>query len=412
MMGLANTSRTPLTSAAVFLLTLLVSGQLYADTTLLLRGELVSQDADTSFQQQGISHQRFDDNELQLSQAILSTRLQLNSDWKLHGVFNVYSDGEKTVGVSQLFAQYRPLVRHTIKPEVKVGAFYPALSVENTDMAWLSPHFLSNSAINSWIGEELRIGGVEASLRQNGRQVRRSWSWKALAGLFKGNDTTGTLLSWRGFALHDRQSLFDDRVNFYPLPWIVNDDELSAPAWTEPFREIDNRIGFYLGGHLAYQRQSELRYYYYDNRANPIKVDPDRLYAWRTKFHSLSVRHRLSSKLTLFSQALAGSTLMGEDIVRNHFYSAYVAASYQLDNAVLSTRLDWYHVIDDDSTWRDPNRSIGQAMTLNYSRPLSELLTLSAEWQLNKGQQANRVEAQYSESFSEHSAKLAITLRY
>ena len=86
MMGLANTSRTPLTSAAVFLLTLLVSGQLYADTTLLLRGELVSQDADTSFQQQGISHQRFDDNELQLSQAILSTRLQLNSDWKLHGV--------------------------------------------------------------------------------------------------------------------------------------------------------------------------------------------------------------------------------------------------------------------------------------------------------------------------------------
>ena len=64
MMGLANTSRTPLTSAAVFLLTLLVSGQLYADTTLLLRGELVSQDPDTSFQQQGISHQRFDDNEL------------------------------------------------------------------------------------------------------------------------------------------------------------------------------------------------------------------------------------------------------------------------------------------------------------------------------------------------------------
>ena len=103
---------------------------------------------------------------------------------------------------------------------------------------------------------------------------------------------------------------------------------------------------------------------------------------------------------------------MGEDIVRNHFYSVYLAASYQLDNAVLSTRLDWYHVIDDDSTWRDPNRSIGQAMTLNYSRPLSELLTLSAEWQLNKGKQANRVEAQHSESFSEHSAKLAITLRY
>ncbi|WP_273346728.1 hypothetical protein [Alteromonas australica] len=411
-MDLAIISRTPFSYKAFLLLAALLSVPLHAETTLLLRGEVISQDSGTSFQQQGVSHQRFNDNNLQLSQAILSADFQLNNDWKLQGVFNAYSDGEEKVGVSQLFAQYRPLVRHTIKPEVKVGAFYPALSVENTDMAWLSPHFLSNSAINSWIGEELRIGGVEASLRQNGRQVRRSWSWKALAGLFKGNDTTGTLLSWRGFALHDRQSLFDDRVNFYPLPWIVNDDELNAPAWTEPFREIDNRIGFYLGGHLAYQRQSELRYYYYDNRANPIKVDPDRLYAWRTKFHSLSVRHRLSSKLTLFSQALAGSTLMGEEIVSNHYYSAYVAASYQLDNAVLSTRLDWYHVIDDDVTWRDPNRSIGQAVTVNYSFPLSELLALSAEWQLNKGEQANRVEAQRIESFSEHSAKLAITLRY
>ena len=103
---------------------------------------------------------------------------------------------------------------------------------------------------------------------------------------------------------------------------------------------------------------------------------------------------------------------MGEEIVSNHYYSAYVAASYQLDNAVLSTRLDWYHVIDDDVTWRDPNRSIGQAVTVNYSFPLSELLALSAEWQLNKGEQANRVEAQRIESFSEHSAKLAITLRY
>lgn len=411
-MDLAIIRRTPFSYKAFLLLAVLLSVPLHAETTLLLRGEVISQDSDTSFQQQGVSHQRFDDNTLQLSQAILSTNFQLNNNWKLHGVFNAYSDGEKKVGFSQLFAQYRPLVRHTIKPEVKVGAFYPALSVENTDMAWLSPHFLSNSAINSWIGEELRIGGIEASLRQNGRHVRSSWSWKALAGLFKGNDTTGTLLSWRGFALHDRQSLYDERVNFYPLPWIVNEDELNAPAWTDPFREIDNRVGFYLGGHLAYQRQTEVRYYYYDNRANPLKIDPDRLYAWRTKFHSLSFQHRLLSNLTLFGQALAGSTLMGEDVVSNHFYSAYMAASYQLEKAVLSTRVDWYHVIDDDSTWRDPNRSIGQAITVNYSRPLSELLTLSAEWQLNKGKQANRVEAQYDESFSEHYAKLAITLRY
>lgn len=131
---------------------------------LLVRGTLIAQDSSASFQQHGVSHQRFDGDGIHLSQAVLSTEYQLKNDWSIAGVLNAYSDGEQRAGISQLFIKYRPVGASSIKPEVKIGMFYPALSAENTDIGWLSSHFLTNSAVNSWIGEELRIGGVEVSI--------------------------------------------------------------------------------------------------------------------------------------------------------------------------------------------------------------------------------------------------------
>ena len=45
---------------------------------------------------------------------------------------------------------------------VKTGAFFPTISLENDDLGWASPYTLTPSAINSWIGEELRTIGSEA----------------------------------------------------------------------------------------------------------------------------------------------------------------------------------------------------------------------------------------------------------
>lgn len=396
----------------VVISTLLISGFVAAQTTVLIRGSVVSPQDNPSFQQNGISHQRFSDNGLQLSQAVLASDIRLSNSWQVSTVVNAYGDGEQRVGISQLFAKYRPLVATSIKPEVKMGAFYPALSAENTDVAWLSRDFLSNSAINSWIGEELRVAGLEGSLRRNGRQHQSPWSWKLIGSVFKGNDTTGTLLSWRGFALHDRQSVHNDRVNFLPIPWVVDENELDAPPWTEPFREIDTHVGVYLGAHLAYQRQSELRYYYYDNRADPNKVDEDRIYAWHTKFHSLTLRHFVSSQLSIYGQALIGDTLMGENVVANDFYSAYLAASFEHKDSRLSARVDWYQVVDNDETNGDPNASQGAALTINYTRSLTEYFTLSAEWQINQGRQANLVYFQDTQDYSERVWQLALTYRY
>ena len=48
---------------------------------------------------------------------------------------------------------------------MKAGAFFPTISLENDDIGWTSPYTLSASAINTWIGEELRTIGTEGTLR-------------------------------------------------------------------------------------------------------------------------------------------------------------------------------------------------------------------------------------------------------
>ena len=394
------------------LLSFVFSKTSYAETDFILRGTWALKENTPSFQDFGQNHQRFDGDGLHLSQAVISTSQRLSNSWTLSGVLNAYSDGEERLNFSQLYLKYRPLSASTIKPEVKVGAFYPAISAENTDIAWLSPHFLSNSAINSWIGEELRTGGVEFSVRQNGRQVRSNWSWKVLASLFKGNDTTGTLLSWRGFALHDRQSLYNDRVNFLPIPGVIDEDRLGAPAWTEPFREIDNRLGYYLGTHVAYKRSAEIRYYYYDNNADANVVDPDRIYAWHTRFHSLTLRYMNSPEFTLFSQLLVGDTQMGKRIVDNDFKSGFVAAVYRMTPYTVAARADWYQVNDNDNYALDPNGSTGRAFTISAGRNISEHFSITAEWQVNSGTQQNLRFFQDSEFFAEHLFQLALTATY
>src|SRR3954470_9213176 len=49
----------------------------------------------------------------------------------------------------------------------KAGAFFPTISLENDDLGWTSPYTLTPSAINTWIGEELRTIGGEGTLRWN-----------------------------------------------------------------------------------------------------------------------------------------------------------------------------------------------------------------------------------------------------
>jgi len=172
----------------------------------LIRFSAIQNNAEPSFFDKGNGIFRSDGSDLQLSQAIVLAKLDLGQSLMFHGVANGYSDGDSKLGVSQAYLEYRPLSAGVYNWSTKAGLFYPRLSVENTDIGWLATHFLSSSAVNSWIGEELRVPGVELSIHRSGRKARSPWSFRFDMGAYKGNDTTGTLLTWRGFAIHDRQT--------------------------------------------------------------------------------------------------------------------------------------------------------------------------------------------------------------
>src|SRR4029079_11866748 len=72
------------------------------------------------------------------------------------------------------------------------------------------------SALDSWVGEEVRPLGVLAEYETGVEDVQ---GWRGGASLFWGNDTMGALLAWRGWSLGDRLSVAGETL---PLPALAS----------------------------------------------------------------------------------------------------------------------------------------------------------------------------------------------
>jgi hypothetical protein len=52
--------------------------------------------------------------------------------------------------------------------------YFPQPSRENVDPLWSSPYTITLSALNTWIGEEVRLTGLEAALVHRGDNGERA----------------------------------------------------------------------------------------------------------------------------------------------------------------------------------------------------------------------------------------------
>ena len=351
---------------------------------------------------------RFDGDGIELQQAIVQLSQDLASDLELVADASYYADGDQHLGLTQLQLRYKPVVEGKVKWRARAGFFYPKLSLENVDVGWLSPYSYNQSAINSWIGEELRTAGLEVTLYSPGRARRSPWSWELHAAAFKGNDPTGTVLTWRGFALHDRQSLHHERVEFARIPTVVDRNLLWHPSWVEPFKEIDGRWGVYLGAHLEYMRSSKLRYYFYDNRANPKAVNDQRLYAWHTRFHSLALQHNLTPQTRLISQWMTGSTEMGYRFVYADFDAFFLLLSHRMDKHRMSIRYDYFNVDEDDRFPQDQNNSDGRGLTLSWRYNVNQNWQIGLEHLVTTNESANRVQLGQQTEVTQHQSLMVL----
>src|SRR5258705_6925122 len=134
---------------------------------------------------------------------------------------------------------YRPVSTSAFRWSIKAGAFFPPISLENTEIGWTSPWTLTPSAINTWVGEELRTIGLEGMLEW--RSEVRTIAF--MASIYGWNDPAGILVADRGWALHDRVTGLIDRPREPDA--IAYATHVPEPLYTYEVLEIDGRPGWY-----------------------------------------------------------------------------------------------------------------------------------------------------------------------
>ncbi|MDP5213620.1 hypothetical protein ORJ66_11255 [Pseudoalteromonas tunicata] len=315
---------------------------------------------------------------LNVAQGLLAMEQDLADELSFSAVINYNQRPAQSIGLTQGYFKYKPIVPSAYKWQIQAGLFYPRMSLENPDLGWTSPYTYTNSAINSWLGEEIKTIGLELSVNRPGRFFNSPHSFNAVASVFKANDPAGTLLAWRGFALHDRQTSLNELVPFANLPSFTDTALRFQASNVRPFEEIDGRFGYYFGLHWDYYKQSQLRFYLYDNNGDPSVLNKSTgQYAWDTKFVSLAWQYKFDSQWRLITQAMHGNTAMGKSRGVDVDFNAYFAlVSYQHFAHRWSLRYDHFNVIERDNWLWDPNDSHGEGLTIAWR------FDLTAQWQV------------------------------
>jgi hypothetical protein len=297
--------------------------------------------------------------------------------WNFNGLVSVtYQDqlgGDPDLSEAFLTFKSNPAA---MRFSARAGLFWPPISQEHSGASWLVTDSITPSAANSWVGEEVKVLGLEGTA-----QTRLGEHELALTGAaFLHNDMSGTTLSYRGWALHDvRVSMHAD----LPLPPLSPSRRRWQDTITSPFWEVDGEPGFY--GRLDWTPPLPVTVnaFYYDNRGDRVSSRALQT-SWRTRFWNLGAMATLGEGTEAKAQVMWGNTLVGRDMptgipVDVDFATAYLLVSRQLGAGKLSVRADWFEAHDNSNVTRDNNNERGWAATLAYKRPLVDFADLIVE---------------------------------
>jgi hypothetical protein len=313
--------------------------------------------------------------------------------WSATVVGDYLDDASSGVDVSEAFLEWRPIPTSRNQHQVRVGAFYPPLSLENVESGWQSPFTYSYSAINTWLGEEIRPIGAEWSLRRRLGYEGSPHELRTFASAFYGNDPAGTLLFWRGWSLHDRQSRLNDTLPMPPRPVFDYSGTVvgHVPQSVEPFEETDHEPGYYGGVEWRYARRVLVQLARYDNRADPYSFAHGQ-WGWDTAFTHLALQVSLPAQLGLVAQWASGETdwIAGArtDGTMSPF-AEYVQDDFDSEFVMLTRLFGGSHRValryDRFETYRDEappelRSDEGSAWTLSYRYEHSARLQAGIEW--------------------------------
>ena len=310
----------------------------------------------------------------------------------------------------EAFVNYLPRESGKVSFSARAGLMWPEISLEHsTGGAWSTVYTITPSAINSWIGEEVKVGGAEGTLHASLGEHQLS----ATGGIFGFNDTSGTLLSFRGWALQDIKATAFAHFDLPPRnPFLTG----AQQDVTRSTIEIDHRPGFY--GRLDWRPPWPfgVAVFYYDNRGDPKAFTKTLQWGWRTRFWNIGVNADLGPNTKLLAQAMTGSTIMGFDVnntpwVHTKFDSAYVLLAQTIDTITVSGRVETFGTHEHGSEMDPNNSENGWAMTVAARTNLTNHLTAFAEALNVRSHRGARVQLIGFEPF-EAQTVFQIALRY
>jgi hypothetical protein len=305
-----------------------------------------------------------------LRQDDLTAQLQLGLDWwaspalgaHLHLLGRNDGDGQRArAGVVEAYVEgnFHPAEDRL---RIRAGAFFLPSSRENVDSLWENPYAITSSALNSWLGEELRPIGVDAVYFRK----------RAFAGatVFRGNDTFGALPPTRGWTLDDHWTLLGE--------WVPAADDFTSVS-----AETDGRLGWSArggwNGDPLFVQVTHL-----DNRSDGLPYGL--LYNWGTRFDIVSAEVTRGD-WTVAAEGGWGPTFLVAEGIRYTYdlRAGYALVSRRWEHARATLRVDSFRIDADDE----------EALTLAYFWTGIPRLRLGGEVSTGGGSQRVLLEVRY-----------------
>ena len=313
------------------------------------------------------------------------------------------------VDLSEAFLSARLEPMGPVRVSAKAGLFWPPVSLEHSGSEWRVTETITPSAINSWIGEEVKVAGAEvnASVPLLGHRLT------ATAALFGFNDTAGTLIAFRGWALHDEKATAFGKQKLPPLDAFMQSAQ--APR-TRPIIELDNRPGYYAKLAWSPIAPVHLDVLHYDNRGDPQAVNEYLQWGWRTRFTNVGATIDLAPRTRLTAQGMTGRTIMGYPIdgkpwVDTRFRSAFALVTRTIRGGSVSARAEAFGTRGRGSVTGAEDSENGWAATLAARRNFGQHFSLLAELLHVESKRGARLRDGLSPDQHQTVAQLALRVR-
>lgn len=340
--------------------------------------------------------------------AIVAWRPNITRHVSSHISLALQSKVRGVVGIDKSYLRLRRDPEASTAISARAGLFFAPASLEHDGAEWTTDYTLTPSAIGSWIAEEVKVIGTEVTLHSAvaDRHVNLT------VAAFGANDTAGSLLTFRGWALHDVRAAAGQTLPLPPITPIF----FEQASRTRPVAEVDGRVGGYGKAEIEISHALWLSAMVFANRGDLTSLRNGQ-YAWMTRFATIGARFNTPGNVTVLAQVIMGTSRMGLDtdsraVTDISFSSGYLLVSKSSGAGLVTGRIEAFAV--DDHSFLDlaENRETGVALTGALSTPLSSNTELITEaltvWsdrpaRAQTGVGANQVEVQ---------TKIAIRTRF